>query len=409
MHLKYFGQSFAEDRPQITQAAKGGSLEYPHRLPKIPDIQAKKLNVVWIILDCLRSEAFSEKNMPNVWEFSKKSQVFNQHISGGNNTRMGIFGMFYGLNGTYWNSILAERRAPAMLDAMANAGYQFYITASASLTFPEFRHTAFVNMPNAIFDDLPGQYANHRDEYQVAKFKTFVTESGKKAPFFSMLLLDSTHSPYSYPDSHAVYLPHKPGRYYADPSEIAALAIVKNRYHNAVHFADARVGEVIGHLRTEGILESSVVIITGDHGEEFYEHGYFGHFTSFSAEQTHVPMILYVPGQTPKKFEYRTSHVDLPATMLGILGSQDKSADYTLGQDMFDGKHAKTFAMSCGWDQCALIDDDGSLVFGIESYNASIMENFDRNYQPLKPGQDAIVNRQAEIIEVLNQNRAFSL
>jgi membrane-anchored protein YejM (alkaline phosphatase superfamily) len=406
---KYFGKSLTQEDLRLTKIANGSALKYPHQLPEITEKKSGRLNIVWIILDCLRSEAFNPQNTPKIWEFAKNSQVFAQHISGGNNTRMGIFGMFYGLNGTYWNAILAERRSPALIESLARRGYQFYITASAPLTFPEFRHTAFVNIQDAVHDSFTGIYANDKDGQQVAKFKEFVSSAGKKAPFFSMLLLDSTHSPYSYPKNHAVFLPHTPGRYYADPSETKALSIVKNRYNNSVHFADEIVGDIINNLQKEGILENSIVLVTGDHGEEFYEHGYFGHFTSFSPEQTHVPMIMYVPGLPAHEYQHRTSHLDLPATTLSLLGSKNNPADYTLGRNMFDEAHPRTFAMSCGWDQCAIIDNQGWLVFGTEPYNASIMEAFDSEYRPLRSGQEQSLSRKNEIFEVLNQNRAFAL
>ncbi len=39
-------------------------------------------------------------------------------------------------------------------------------------------------------------------------------------------------------------------------------------------------------------MESTVVIITGDHGEEFYEHGYWGHTSAYSPEQVKVPLFF---------------------------------------------------------------------------------------------------------------------
>jgi membrane-anchored protein YejM (alkaline phosphatase superfamily) len=394
--------------PPVRNAKSAASLTYPLVVPRVPPVTSGSPNFLWIVLDCLRYDALTEKSAPRISDFSKDALVFDHHISSGNNTRMGIFGMFYGLSGTYWQPILAQRRPPALLTALGDAGYQFYISASAPLTFPEFRHTAFVEIEDSVADDLPGRNSGEKDLVLTKAFNRFLASEAKSKPFFSMLLFDSTHSPYSFTPDHGVFLPWKPERYYAGPTEHAELAIVKNRYLNAIHYADSLVGSIIDKLRAEGLLENTLILITGDHGEEFYEHGNFGHFTSFSPEQTHVPMVMRVPGRASEHIERLTSHLDLVPTMFDSLRALGDPAQYSLGYSMLNEAQDRKYAQSCGWDQCAIKDAAGTVVFGTEPYNAAIFESFDQDYRALPAGADPSPVRRGAIVDVINKNRLFA-
>ena len=54
----------------------------------------------------------------------------------------------------------------------------------------------------------------------------------------------------------------------------------------AVHHLDGQFARVIDHLRQRNLLDSTIVILVGDHGEEFMEHGFWGHNSTFSDPQT---------------------------------------------------------------------------------------------------------------------------
>src|SRR5439155_1407290 len=70
---------------------------------------------------------------------------------------------------------------------------------------------------------------------------------------------------------------------------------VYNRYRNAVHYADSLVGTMLDALVRRGLLDDTIVLVTGDHGEEFNEHGYWGHNGAFTPDQVHVPLVLHLP------------------------------------------------------------------------------------------------------------------
>ena len=101
-------------------------------------------------------------------------------------------------------------------------------------------------------------------------------------------------------------------------------------YDDCLLGLDAELGRFLRELRTSGILEDTWVVITSDHGEEFGEHGIFGHGASLYNQVTHVPLILIPPpgsGSSEDRYaELRgrrirvpVSHRDLPATLTGLL------------------------------------------------------------------------------------------
>ena len=128
--------------------------------------------------------------------------------SGGNATRFGVFGMLYGLHGSYWFPFLGARRGPVLIDELATAGYEFGIFGSASMNYPELRATAWAAIPDNVHDQFPGTEPWQRDEEAGAALIEFLeARPVDSAPFFSFLLLDSPHQTYSYPPERAPFQP----------------------------------------------------------------------------------------------------------------------------------------------------------------------------------------------------------
>ena len=94
-----------------------------------------------------------------------------------------------------------------------------------------------------------------------------------------------------------------------------------NHYKNAVNYSDHVVGEFLDVAKKRDLLKNSIIIITSDHGAEFYEHGFWGHNSAFTKEQVMAPFILYLPGKDAKKIDAITSHLDIAPTLLELMGS----------------------------------------------------------------------------------------
>ena len=262
----------------------------------------------------------NENISPEIHSFSKESLIFDNHYSGGNATRFGIFSMFYGLYGSYWHSILSERQEPVLMEKIRKMDYNIGIWSSTQLTWPEFRKTAFIAVPEKLVDRIQGSGAKERDIQHPKLFDAWLDTINNNKPFFSFLFLDAPHEPYSYPESFTKFQPSANKINYMDLNKKSDVEPFFNNYKNAVYFDDYVVGNLIKILKNRNLLKNTVVIITGDHGAEFYERGFWGHNSAFSPEQIKVPFIFYLPDEKPKKYNSLTSHLDIAPTLLELLG-----------------------------------------------------------------------------------------
>jgi membrane-anchored protein YejM (alkaline phosphatase superfamily) len=155
-----------------------------------------------------------------------------------------------------------------------------------------------------------------------------------------------------------------------DRAETAGLF---NRYRNSVHYIDSIIARMLDSLGKRGLLDQTIVVITGDHGQEFFETGYLGHNSTFSTYQSQVPLILYWPGVEQGRDSRLTSHVDIVPTMFALLGIKTAPQEYSLGISLLDGG-THPFVVVSGWDTLGLIDDRSTLVLSTESYNAGMIE-----------------------------------
>lgn len=372
---KYLGMK--KEKILIEYKVKSSLLNYPAPDFKI-ESNLKPVNIVWIAIDSWRFDMMNEEITPHISEFSRQALLFENHYSGGNATRFGIFSMFYGLYGTYWHQILAERKPPVFMDTLQGMGYEFKILSSTHLTYPEFRKTAFVKItPDAIDDALPGKSAAERDLWIGKRFDEFLEKRDKSKPFFSFMFLDSPHAPYRYTPEFARYQPAVEEINYLKfkkaNATFDAVKPIYNRYRNAVSFSDYAVHQILSGLKKRGLLKNTIVAITGDHGEEFYETGFFGHTSSYSKYQTNVPFILYVPGEKPAKITKLTSHLDMVPTMLSLMGSKMNPALYSHGRSLL-GAEENHYVVSSGWDNFAVIDKDATVILSTEIYNAGSAE-----------------------------------
>ena len=80
-------------------------------------------------------------------------------------------------------------------------------------------------------------------------------------------------------------------------------------------------GEFFTVLRRSGRWEQMVVVVTSDHGEEFFEHGGFEHNRTLYDEMLRVPLLIKSPGLHPGMREIQTQSVDLAPTLACAAGA----------------------------------------------------------------------------------------
>jgi hypothetical protein len=115
-----------------------------------------------------------------------------------------------------------------------------------------------------------------------------------------------------YYDPHADYEPHKEVPSFGTKPE--------DLYDGEIRFTDLHIGRLLDDLRTRGLYDKTVVVVTGDHGEGFGEHGVDHHGYHLYAAQTKVPFIIRVPGIAPRRSTTPAGHVDILPTLVNLAG-----------------------------------------------------------------------------------------
>lgn len=91
-------------------------------------------------------------------------------------------------------------------------------------------------------------------------------------------------------------------------------------YDAAVHWTDEQIGHILHALKETGLENNTIVAIVGDHGEEFGEHGFIGHYFLGTERNMHVPLIISVPGGKGKTCDHLASLVDVAPTLARCAG-----------------------------------------------------------------------------------------
>ena len=101
--------------------------------------------------------------------------------------------------------------------------------------------------------------------------------------------------------------------------------MLRELYRAETEYVDEQLGIIFSELDEKGLTESTVVIVTADHGEEFFEHGKFGHGDQGPSHYTElfaVPFAMRVPdaGLEPRRVGHNVSMIDVAPTVLAMAG-----------------------------------------------------------------------------------------
>ena len=327
---------------------------------------------------------------PNIYKLSLKSQNFEKHYSGSNGTDAGIFSLFYGFNGLYWDQFSRLEKSPVFIDELQNQKYRLDIFASASLRNPTFDKNVFANVENLRYKTV-GKSPAVRDMAITNEFNA-VMDSTTTENFFGFLFYDSAHG-FDFPKDYD--LPFKPSLPVVNFLELNdnydAKALI-NRYKNALHFVDNEIGKVITKLENKNLLDSTIIVITGDHGQEFNDNkkGYWQHGGNYSKYQIQVPMMIFDSEKEPQTITHQTLHYDIVPTMMKeYLHVISPIEDYSTGHYIYDTPEKKWFL--CGYNNnYAIIEEDRITkvfttgVYEITDLELNKIENEKIHYKVIK-------------------------
>lgn len=343
---------------------------------------ANRKNLLLIVIDSWRFDSLTKEITPGIWDFSQQNWRFDQHFSSGNATRFGIFGLFYGLYGTYWHTLLAEEKSPVLMRELEKQGYRMGIFASAPLINPEFDRTVFADIRTRIELRQSADTALGRDREITDKMLRFLDDQKNDTPFFGFMFYDAPHFA-AHPDHETPFRPFLEKVDHLALNSSTDPVPYFNKYKNSLHHIDSLVGEVLARLTRKGLLDSTVVMITGDHGEEFNDLklNYWGHVGNYSRYQTQTPLVVHWPGEAPGVFRHVTSHLDIaPTLMKNLLGCANDPSRYSNGRFLQDTS-PRPYVLISSWDTFSTIEADRITV----AQKSGEIEILDHNYRDV-PG-----------------------
>ncbi len=127
-------------------------------------------------------------------------------------------------------------------------------------------------------------------------------------PFFAFLNYFDAHEPYIPPPAYEGRFGIKPQNnreyeelfnfvgMFKDRKQVRPIVMARDCYDDCVAFLDQELGRLLAELKSQGLMENSVVVITSDHGEAFGEHGTIGHSYSVYLDEIFVPLVILAPG-----------------------------------------------------------------------------------------------------------------
>ena len=323
---------------------EGGDLVYPLHAIETDTTKTTRPNIVMILIDSWSRLALTEECMPNLWKLAHEEQWYQNHVSCGNGTSFSVFGMFTGLQPYYWTAFETSRTSPVLVDQLLSLGYDFRTYPSATLEDPPFARMLFQHVPNLRIN-TPGNTAYERDLKIKEDLISDLPQLQKSdKPFFSFIFFDLLHA-YSLPKE--LLNRFKPSWEYGDFSKLhneMDPTPFWNLYRNSAYQTDKMVGEVISRLKQLGMYDNTLIIITGDHAQEYNENhkNYWGHNSNFTKYQIGVPLIVHSPNSSKfkvhsSKFTHRTTHLDfVPTLMHDYLGVTNPIDDYSNGRLLSD-------------------------------------------------------------------------
>lgn len=163
----------------------------------------------------------------------------------------------------------------------------------------------FVYVPRA-----PAEKINSVAEKLLAKFKQ------EDKPFFLYLHYLDPHDPYAPPAGYAnMFNEPLPNRNYSEE-----MFKTIGLYDGEIRYLDTSLKNLFDSLDHKGLLEDLLVVIVGDHGEQFEEHGFLTHGNTVYNVETHVPLIVKLPRQQRKVVDHTVSTIDIFPTLLTAAG-----------------------------------------------------------------------------------------
>jgi arylsulfatase A-like enzyme len=310
----------------------------------VPAREGKRPNVILISIDSLRADhlssyGYERPTSPEIDALADEGVLFSQAMSTTSWTLPSHVSMLTSMHAESHGVIAArdhlDDRIVTLAELLQAEGYATAAFVSAPFLSSRYGFSQGFDL----YDDFTVDFASHEASHQgltspqiTRQTLRWLDEHGHRDFFLFM----------HYWDVHYDYAPPPPydtmfDRDYA--GSLTAHSFETNRrinprmsdvdlnhvialYDGEIAYTDLHVGKLIAALKERGLFDDTLIVVTADHGDEFFEHGWKGHMHTLYEELLRVPLIFKFPGSWggPQQIDDVVSIIDIAPTILDSLG-----------------------------------------------------------------------------------------
>jgi choline-sulfatase len=323
---------------------EAGLFQKPRELKKAPG-ELKAKNFILVLIDTLRADRLSAYNNETrvrtacLDELADQSMIFERALAPENWTKPSVASL---LSGLYSESHKTQDDKAKLPDSVVLASEHFkelgFITSAFVANGYISSKFGFRQGWDAWINYVREHKAN-RAQFVIDDAIAWIESRQDDKPFFLYLHTIDPHVPYIPPKKYWSIYDSGPYNGPVQPTETAKLLEkvktgrmklgdrdklrLEALYDGEVTYHDDQFARLLKELEKHGLLEDTLLIVTADHGEEFFEHGLVGHGHSLYEELLHVPLLIRLPGALKgagARSSAEVSLVDVLPTACDILG-----------------------------------------------------------------------------------------
>ena len=335
-------------------------------------------NIILIVVDCLRADhlgcnGYAKKTSPFLDTLSRSGILFKNAHSNSPWTKPSVASILTGLYPNRHNTVnmtdMLPDEALTMAEILKNRGY----------------HTFFFNGGNANigekfnFDQGSDTYVSMRRANKLTKVAlTKIGKVNEKDKFFAYIHYMDLHLPYYRNPFYDEFFHNEKESFFKSRKilvEDVRLYTEKNclaqgekddiiaMYDSQIRLVDSAVKDIISTLKRKNLYDDTLVIVTADHGEEFWDHGNFEHGHTVYQELIHVPLMMAGNGLTHKEMKKPVNLVDLLPAVLDA--AHIPAGNFSVsGKNLFKSGKRPMFSMGSlyGDEKYCLIEGNMKII-----------------------------------------------
>jgi arylsulfatase A-like enzyme len=338
-------------------AEAGGTLLPAWGRPVLDDAggRPERTNVVLISIDCLRADhvgayGYYRNTTPSIDALAAEGVVFENAMSTSSWTLPTHMSMLTGLMPSFHGVDRSHKLStslPFLPEMLLEEGYETLGVVSGAYLSQAFGFERGFDIYRLLNDS--------RAEQVVDAALDLARQARTRDQFLFLHLFDA-HWPYVPPRSFLDRFDERPTDisnimpkiiYRKPPTGPEEIQEFVNLYDGEIAYLDRELGRLFEGLKQQGLYDRTLIVLTADHGESFWERELWQHSESIYQEVLHVPLIVKWPAATRTgRFPGLVNHLSILPTILDQVGLESPHHEYAGLDRYFDGIDQPTRVMS---------------------------------------------------------------